>query len=225
MARILLVEDDPLLSKGLKFTLEQEGHEVLLVDNLAHAETAITQLVFDLIALDLNLPDGSGLSLAKWAKKNYPRLPVFMITASGDEESVVAGFDAGAVDYVRKPFSTRELLARLKVALHSKDNKAFRAVQYGPITIQPEQRTARVGETPIELNRRQFQILCHLVENAEAVVTREALIAALDKTEEMFDRTVDSHVSLLRSQLRKAGLAGVLISSVYGLGYRMEKKE
>lgn len=225
MARILLVEDDPLLGKGLKFTLEKEGHEVQLVDCISQAENAIMQKVFDLLALDLNLPDGSGLTLAKWIRKNHPNLPVFMITASNDEDSVVAGFDAGAVDYVRKPFSTRELLARLKVALSSRDTKAFRSLTYGDISIQPEQRTAKVGEMPVELNRRQFQILCYLVAHAEAVVTREALINSLEKSEEMFDRTIDSHVSFLRSKLRKAGLTGVQINSVYGLGYRMEKKD
>ncbi|MGZ3740558.1 MAG: response regulator transcription factor, partial [Bdellovibrionota bacterium] len=168
-------------------------------------------------------PDGSGLTLAKWARKNHPRLPVFMITASGDEETVVAGFEAGAVDYVRKPFSTRELVARIKVALNLRNSKAFRSLQYGDISIQPDQRIAKVGETPVELNRRQFDILCHLVENAESVVTRESLISALAKNEEMFDRTIDSHVSFLRSRLRKAGLTGIQINSVYGLGYRMEK--
>ncbi|MGZ3704746.1 MAG: response regulator transcription factor [Bdellovibrionota bacterium] len=223
MARILLVEDDPNLGKGLKFTLEKEGYEVQWVDCMSSAENTIMGKVFDLLALDLNLPDGSGLTLAKWARKNHPRLPVFMITASGDEETVVAGFEAGAVDYVRKPFSTRELVARIKVALNLRNSKAFRSLQYGDISIQPDQRIAKVGETPVELNRRQFDILCHLVENAESVVTRESLISALAKNEEMFDRTIDSHVSFLRSRLRKAGLTGIQINSVYGLGYRMEK--
>jgi DNA-binding response OmpR family regulator len=224
MARILLVEDDTNLGKGLKFTLEKEGHEVTWVDSISQAENAVMSKVFDLVTLDLNLPDGSGITLAKWSRKNYPRLPIFMITASGDEESVVAGFEAGAVDYVRKPFSTRELLARLRVALNVRNSNAFRSLQYGDISIQPDQRIAKVGENEVELNRRQFQILCHLVENAEAVVTREALISALDKTEEMFDRTIDSHVSSIRSKLRKAGMKGVQINSVYGLGYRMEMK-
>jgi len=224
MGRIILVEDDPNLGKGLKFSLEKEGHEVLWVDCISLAETAIMDKVFDLLALDLNLPDGSGLTLAKWARKNHPRLPVFMITASGDEETVVAGFEAGAVDYVRKPFSTRELLARIRLALGGRSSDAFRALQYGDITIQPDQRIAKVGDKPVDLNRRQFDILCQLVGNAEAVVTRDALIAALDKNEEMFDRTIDSHVSFLRARLRKAGLTGIRISSVYGLGYRMERK-
>jgi DNA-binding response OmpR family regulator len=224
MARILLVEDDPILGKGLKFSLEKEGYEVLWVESKAQAELAVMDKVFDIVTLDLNLPDGNGLSFAKWAKKNHPRLPIFMITASGDEETVVAGFEAGAIDYVRKPFIMRELLARLKVALNERRNKAFRALQYGEITIQPDQRIAKAGEVPIELPRRQFQILCHLVEHAESVVTRDALISVLDKGEEMFDRTIDSHVSYLRNKLRKAGVSRIQITSVYGLGYRLEKK-
>lgn len=225
MARVLIVEDDPILGKGLKFTLEKEGYEVLWVDNIAQAQTAIMDRKFDILTLDLQLPDGSGLTLAKWVRAKHPQLPVFMVTASGDEESVVAGFEAGAIDYVRKPFGTKELLARLKVALQTRGGKAFRSVQYGDITIQPEQRTAKFKDQPLDLNRRQFQILCHLIENAEGVVTREGLISVLDKTEEIFDRTIDSHVSLLRSALRKGGVSGIRITSVYGLGYRLEKAE
>ncbi len=224
MARILLVEDDPILGKGLKFSLEKEGYEVLWVDSKTQAESAVMDKVFDIVTLDLNLPDGNGLSFAKWARKNYPRLPIFMITASGDEETVVAGFEAGAIDYVRKPFIMRELLARLKVALNERRNKVFRALQYGEISIQPDHRMAKAGEVPIELPRRQFQILCHLVEHAESVVTRDSLISILDKGEEMFDRTIDSHVSYLRNKLRKSGANQIQITSVYGLGYRLEKK-
>ena len=224
MSRILLVEDDPALGKSLKFALEKESYDVQWVDTIAGAEAKAMEKVFDLVALDLNLPDGNGLTFAKWMAKNRPQIPVLMITASNDEESVVAGFEAGAVDYVKKPFNNRELFARLKVVLRGRNNQQFKALHYGEITIQPDQRVAKVGENTVELNRRQFQILCHFVANAESVVTRDNLIAALDKSEEMIDRTIDSHISHLRTKLRKAGAASVQISPVYGLGYRLEKK-
>jgi two-component system OmpR family response regulator len=224
MSRILLVEDDPALGKSLKFALEKEGYEVNWVTTKGAAENTCLERVYDVVALDLNLPDGNGLSFAKWASKNHPRMPILMITASGDEETVLAGFDAGAVDFVRKPFSNKELCARVKVILKDRAGKHLKALHYGDITIQPDQRLAKVGSNAIDLNRRQFQILCHFVANAESVVTRDNLIAALDKSEEMIDRTIDSHISHLRTKLRKAGLSGVQISPVYGLGYRLEKK-
>jgi len=224
MARVLLVEDDPVLGKGLKVALELDGYEVAWATTLQFAREAIRKAVPDLILLDLNLPDGNGLSFAKWASKNHPRMPILMITASGDEETVLAGFDAGAVDFVRKPFSNKELCARVKVILKDRAGKHLKALHYGEITIQPDQRLAKVGNNAIDLNRRQFQILCHFVANAESVVTRDNLIAALDKSEEMIDRTIDSHISHLRTKLRKAGLMGIQISPVYGLGYRLEKK-
>lgn len=225
MARILLVEDDPILGRGLKFSLEREGYEVTWTETIASTLTALDAHIFNLIALDLQLPDGTGLTIAKKASSKKSSIPVIMITASGDEESVIAGFSAGAADYVRKPFGTRELLARIKVVLGSKSqNFPFRTIQYCELSIQPEQRIAKLSDVPMELNRRQFQILSHLIANAEAVVTRDALISSLDKSEEMFDRTIDSHVSLLRSKLKKFGANGVQITSIYGVGYRLEKK-
>lgn len=225
MSRILLVEDDPVLGKSLKFALEKESFEVHWVTTKSEAEMLAADRMFDLAALDLNLPDGSGLTFAKWAAKNRPRLPILMITASGDEDTVLAGFEAGAVDYVRKPFSNKELVARVKVVLKGKSQQKHKALHYGDLTVQPEQRLAKVGETPIELNRRQFQILCHFMVHAESVVTRESLMEMLDKSEEMLDRTIDSHISHLRNKLRKAGAVQVQISPVYGLGYRLEKKQ
>lgn len=225
MSRILLVEDDPVLGKGLKFALEKEAFEVHWVTSIVEAEMLAADKIFDVVALDLNLPDGNGLSFAKWAAKNRPRMPILMITASGDEDTVLAGFEAGAVDYVRKPFSNKELCARIKVVLKGKNQQKHKAIHYGEITLQPEQRVAKVGETNLDLNRRQFQILAHFMANAESVVTRESLIAVLDKGEEMIDRTIDSHISHLRTRLRKAGVAQVQISPVYGLGYRLEKKQ
>jgi len=223
MSRILLVEDDPALGKSLKFALEKESYEVQWVDTIADAEAKANERAFDLVALDLNLPDGNGLTFAKWMAKSFPQIPVLMITASNDEESVVAGFEAGAVDYVKKPFNNRELFARLKVVLRGRNNQ-HKALHYGEITIQPEQRIAKVGDTPVELNRRQFQILSYFIAHAESVVTRDNLISSLDKSEEMIDRTIDSHISHLRTKLRKAGAASVQISPIYGLGYRLEKK-
>lgn len=225
MARILLISDDPNLGEALKLAFDQEGHEAHWVYSAATGGSTLVNKAFDLVVIDLDRSDGAGLAYTRLSRKNYPLMPVFLIAAAADEAGIVAGCEIGAIDYMRRPFAARDLVARVRVALSIRNAKAFRSVEYGEISVQPEQRIVRVGEALIELNRRQFDILCHLIEKAESVVTREALISSLAKGEEMFDRTIDSHVSFLRSRLRKAGVREVQINSVYGLGYRMEKKQ
>jgi two-component system OmpR family response regulator len=224
MANILLVEDDVVLGKSLQVALEIDGYEVHWVDTLAGARASAQKASFDLVILDLNLPDGLGLAFAKEAQESWPAMPILMLTASNDEDSVVAGFEAGAVDYVKKPFSNKELKARIRVALKDKGKPSGKVLQYGGIVIQPEKRLAKFGEQVLDLNRREFDILSFFVAQAESVVTRENILRLLDKEGEIFDRTIDSHVSHLRSRLRKAGLDSVQISPVYGVGYRLEKK-
>jgi DNA-binding response OmpR family regulator len=221
MAHLLLVEDDPVLGKSLSVALKLDGYEVAWAQNLQQAKDLIRQNAFQLAILDLNLPDGSGLFLANTLKTES--VPFLMLTASGDEESVVNGFEAGAVDYVRKPFSNRELKARIQVIL-KEEAKEEKSLQYGGVSVMRDKRVVKWGEKTVELNRREFDIFCHFVANAENVVTRDSLLKLLDKEGEIFDRTIDSHVSHLRRRLRKAGIDSVQISPVYGVGYRLEKR-
>jgi DNA-binding response OmpR family regulator len=224
MAHILLVEDDPGLGKGLKVALELSTYGVTWVESVHEAERALAKERFDLVLLDLNLPDGSGLRVAKACQKDRPELPVIILTASSDEDSVVAGLEAGAGDYVRKPFGNKELLARIKVALRGKAEAQDKVLQYGDVKLVPEKRRVLIKDQPVELNRREYDILAHFVAQPESVVTRESLLRVLKKEGEIFDRTIDSHVSHLRTRLRQGGALDIQISSVYGVGYRLEKK-
>jgi DNA-binding response OmpR family regulator len=221
MAHLLLVEDDPVLGKSLSVALRLDGYEVAWAQSLQEAKELIRKNAFQLAILDLNLPDGSGLFLANILKS--AAVPFLMLTASGDEESVVGGFEAGAVDYVRKPFGNRELKARIQVILRD-ETKDEKSLQYAGVSVMRDKRLVKWGEKTIELNRREFDIFCHFVANAENVVTRDSLLKLLDKEGEIFDRTIDSHVSHLRRRLRKAGIDSVQISPVYGVGYRLEKR-
>lgn len=221
MAHLLLVEDDPVLGKSLSVALKLDGYEVVWAQSVQQAKDLIRQNAFQLAILDLNLPDGSGLFLANILKTES--VPFLMLTASGDEESVVSGFEAGAVDYVRKPFSNRELKARIQVIL-KEEAKEEKSLQYAGVSVLRDKRLVKWGEKTVELNRREFDIFCHFVANAENVVTRDSLLKLLDKEGEIFDRTIDSHVSHLRRRLRKAGIDSVQISPVYGVGYRLEKR-
>lgn len=227
MTQILLVEDDPVLGRGLNVSLELEGYRVKWVQNLASADAARGDWLFGLVILDLGLPDGNGLRYLKDLKssKNPSEVstPVVILTAQTDEDSVVEGLSAGASDYVRKPFGNRELLARIKTVLREPETQSHQ-LRYGNLVIQLDQRRVTYGDQDIDLSRREFDLLCHFVQRSEAVVTRDALLQALGKDDEIFDRTIDSHVSHLRARLRKVGVQSIQISSVYGVGYRLEKK-
>lgn len=223
MTEILLIEDDPVLGRGLNVKLELEGYRVHWVRDLKSAFQANEQSGFNLVVLDLGLPDGSGLRFLRHLREKGLSTPVLILTAKTDEDSVVEGLHAGANDYVRKPFGNRELIARIKTVLREPQpgGKEFR---YGDLLVCLDQRKVTFGGKDIDLNRREFDLLCYFVQHAESVVTREAILRALDKDGEIFDRTIDSHVSHMRGRLRRAGVESIQISSVYGIGYRLEKK-
>lgn len=223
MGKILLVEDDPILGRGLSVNLELEGHSVFWAKTLKSAIDANAQSNFNLVLLDLGLPDGSGLSFCSRLREDGSRIPIIILTAQSDEDSVVEGLSRGANDYVRKPFGVRELMARVKIALGERVIRD-KQIRYGDLMLLLDQRKAYFEDVEIELSRREFDLLSFLVHHAEAVVSRDRLIDALGNEAEIFDRTIDSHVSHIRSRLKARGLSSLRISSVYGVGYRLEKK-
>lgn len=221
VAKILLVEDDPILGKGLMLNLELDGHRVTWEQTLKGARHRNDNFEYDLMLLDLNLPDGSGLTLCHEIRETDSRLPIIILTAKTDEDSVVTGLAYGANDYVKKPFSSKELLARIKTALREPGRREDQ-LRVGPVLVLLDQRRALVDGHDLELNRREFDIFAHLVRRASAVVSREQIITLLNPEGEMTDRTIDSHVSHIRSKLKKSHSTAVTISSVYGMGYKLE---
>jgi DNA-binding response OmpR family regulator len=222
MTHLMLVEDDPILGRGLSVSLELEGFKILWLKDFKSALEAIENEQYEIVILDVNLPDGSGLELCSKIRIKNTKVPIIFLTAKTDEDSVVAGFTVGANDYVKKPFGNRELLARIKALLREPPRRDIR-LNFGDLSILPEKRQVFVKEIEIEFNRREFDILNIFMRSSEAVVTREALLNALDKEGEIFDRTIDSHVSHIRAKLKKANVETVQITSVYGVGYRLEK--
>ena len=223
MSRILVVEDDPILGRGLKLSLELDGHHVNWARDLRTGSAANANEAFELVILDLGLPDGSGLSLCSSLRDAGSRIPIIILTAKTDEDSVVAGLTAGANDYVRKPFGQKELLARVRTALRAPLLREDQ-IRFGEVLILKGQRKVMHQEREIDLNRREFDIFALLVDRAEQVVTRDQILNALDKNGEILDRTLDSHLSHIRKKFRSAGVQTIQISSVYGVGYRLEKK-
>jgi DNA-binding response OmpR family regulator len=223
MIEILLVEDDPILGRGLSLNLEHEGYKVSWVCDLHSAFETNRKKGFQLLILDLGLPDGSGFELLKEIRGSGSRMPILILTAKTDVDSVVQGLQSGANDYVRKPFDDRELLARIKTALREPQARSHQ-IRYVDLLVLVDQRQVMFEDKAIDLSPREFDILAYFVEHAEAVVTRETLLGKIDKEGELFDRTIDSNISHVRSRLKNAGVKSVQISSIYGVGYRLEKK-
>lgn len=221
MARILVIEDDMLLSRRLRQALEQAGHQVTVEMTLKGAFHRNETEAFELMLVDLTLPDGSGLQFCRSLREKGSRIPLLIISGHVDDDSLEEGFEAGADDYIKKPFSERELLARIKCALRE-PLRRDEQIRIGSVLILLDQRRVMVDGKIIELKRREFDIFTYLIRNVGAVVSREKIIATLNANEDLDDRTVDSHLSHIRGRLRKSGVSKIHIHSVYGVGYRLE---
>jgi DNA-binding response OmpR family regulator len=222
MIEILLIEDDPALGRGLSVNLEHEGYLVCLKTNLQSALMVQRKSNFQLIILDLGLPDGSGFSFLKEIRDAGYITPVIILTAKTDIDSVVQGLQSGANDYIRKPFDDRELFARIKTVINGPLTQSS-AIRYGGLIVVTEKRKVFFEEKEILLSPREFDILKYFIEHAELVVTRTALLENLDKDATLFDRTIDSNISHIRNRLKKASVQNIQISPIYGVGYRLER--
>lgn len=223
MSWILVVEDDPGIGKTLVFNLKDEGYDVLWAQSLKEAHKLFEEQVIDLILLDLGLPDGYGLDFCRDIRADEIDTPVLVLTATIEEESAVKSFDQGADDYIRKPFGMTEVLARIKRHLNISNTRSA-ILRFQDLTIMVDKREAYCQDNKINLNRREFDILVLFVRNAERVLTREEIFSQLSLDSDVSDRTIDSHLSHLRSTLKKMGELKHQISSIYGVGYKLEKK-
>ncbi len=223
MPKILLVEDDPLIAKSLKLSLGYQGFELIHSDTLAAARSSIETGKFDLFILDINLPDGLGFELCEELRRTQYFVPILMLTAKTDEDSVVKAIGLGADDYVRKPFGVKELVARMNRLLERK-TKAPKLLEFGILKMDLNKRQAWASEIELSLGRREFEILRLLMQKDGDVTTRDEILSALDEEIAIYDRTIDSHLSHLRKKIREAGALQIQISPVYGVGYRLEAK-
>lgn len=221
--QVLLVEDDPFISKTLKMSLPFKGFEVTACESIQAGIEAFGTKPFDVVLLDLNLPDGSGLDLCKEIRKKNDLVPILMLTAMTDEQSAVQCLEEGADDYIRKPYGAQELTARMMRLLERK-KKEPALLRFGSLKIDPRSRTAWAGEASLSLGKREFDILCLLIKRSGDVVSRNEILDALGEEGGVYDRTVDSHLSHLRKKLKDVGETRVQILPVYGVGYRLEEK-
>lgn len=226
MAHILIVEDEPAIAESLSFTLRRDGFSVDAVECLADAADKLDQA--DLILLDLMLPDGSGFDLIVEVKRKGLQSAIIVLSSRDDEADRVAALESGADDYVTKPFSPREVVARVRAVLRrssagrdsfgaSESFSTANAVQVDEVT-----RRAVVHGVAVDLTRVEFDLLACLAQEPGRVFTRSQLI---DKVWgdgfAITDRTVDSHIKGLRKKLAEAGADANVVETVRGVGYRV----
>jgi DNA-binding response OmpR family regulator len=227
---ILIVEDDELIASSLARALSSHGYEVEIAGTVADAMGHVTRDSVDLVLLDLGLPDGDGSEVCEAFVRQQPTVPIVVLTARREEIDVVLGLEAGAVDFVVKPFRLAELLARIATHLRyaaqihagRSDDECVRLV-VGDLVVDRGSRRVMIGDTEVALRPREFDLLARLAQDAGRVVTREQLIDDVwDKNWWGSTKTVDVHVNALRRKLGEKAGGPSRIVTLRGVGYRLE---
>lgn len=222
---ILIVEDEPSIAENIRFALEREGFSVTWHSEGGGVLSLLTQQPIDLIILDIGLPDINGLEVCKAVQKEHD-LPIIFLTARSDEVDRIVGLEIGADDYVIKPFSPRELTARVKAVLRRTQQKKPQLPSATHSTFHIDQlkwRIAYCGQG-LELSRYEYLILKALCEHAGQVFSREHLMEKIwDEPETSLDRTVDAHIKNIRAKLKKITPEKDPIQTHRGLGYSLKE--
>jgi two-component system phosphate regulon response regulator PhoB len=222
--RILIVEDEPAIRDMLAFALGKAGYEPVHAGDGREAAEAIAERIPDLILLDWMLPGISGLDLARrWRRDEATReIPIIMVTARGEENDRVGGLETGIDDYVVKPFSARELVARVKAVLRrSREDEDDGSVTVGALRIDGAAHRVYGGDLPLAVGPTEYRLLHFLMTHADRVYTRAQLLDYVwGGNAYLEERTVDVHVRRLRVALEPANLQG-LVQTVRGSGYRL----
>ncbi|MEO5679989.1 MAG: response regulator transcription factor [Acidimicrobiales bacterium] len=220
MPRVLVVEDDDAIANAIVRALGRDGHEPVRVATGAAALDLVADRRFDLVLLDLGLPDLDGLTVCRELRHLDPDVPVVMLTARSEELEVIVGLDAGADDYVTKPFRMGELLARARARMR---RQADTSVSSGDVEIDVAARLARCRGAELELSAKEFDLLVLLVRRAGTVVTRERIMSEVwDENWFGPTRTLDVHMSSLRRKLGDDAAERPHIATVRGIGFRFE---
>jgi two-component system phosphate regulon response regulator PhoB len=227
MSQVLVVEDESAIAELISLNLRHAGYEVTIAADAEQAQAAVDGVLPDLVLLDWMLPGQSGLALARrWrAEARTRELPIIMLTARAGEADKISGLDAGADDYLTKPFSTNELMARIRAVLRRKAPEALdSAVAVGRLRLDPSTRRVTGGDVELKLGPTEFRLLHFLMAHPERVHSRAQL---LDRVwgDHVFieERTVDVHVKRLREALSPAHCAA-MIETVRGAGYRLTQQ-
>lgn len=229
MTRILLVDDEPLITDSLSYSLKREGFEVKAVGDGEQAMKEIGDFDPDLVVLDIMLPGMNGLEVCRRIRANKAT-PVIMLTARGEELDRILGLEVGADDYLAKPFSFRELLARIRSILRrvemDRQTSQFQPVTVGDLTLDPIARRVFKGGLELQLSAREFDLLSILIRNSGRALSREELLAQVWGEDWIGDpRTLDVHVRWLRLKIEEDPAVPAYLQTVRGHGYRFAGPE
>ena len=223
--KILLVDDDRALTEMLAELLQTEGYSCTVADNGPEALLKVREESPDLVVLDVMMPGDDGIATLRKLRETS-NVAVLMLTAMGEDDDRVLGLEAGADDYLAKPFVARELVLRIQAILRRltqpKIRNASLAIQAGPLTIEPSKDRAQLNGADLPLTGAELRILESLASRPGEIVSREELTKiALGRELSPYDRALDTHVSHLRNKLGKAGDTSITIRSLRGAGYRL----
>ena len=224
LGRILIVEDDDRLRRALRLALREEGFEAEGVGDAATALERLADTSPDLALIDIMLPGSSGLDLCRSIRQSST-LPIIIITARDDSHDVVAGLEAGADDYVTKPFVMKELAARIRALLRRTRSAVEESpsMTFGELVILPDQGRVTIGGEDVSLTRTEFLLLCELAQSPQRVMSRDLLLANVWGYDYFGDgRVVDAHIRRLRKKIEPNPSEPVYVVTVRGLGYRFD---
>ncbi|MDN3557514.1 response regulator [Halomonas maura] len=217
--RLLVIEDDALIARSLEQALSPLGNTVEVFTTHGEGAAALRHDRFDLVLLDLGLPDGDGLELLAALRDRGDTTPVLILTARDAVDDRVSGLDHGADDYLAKPFSLAELEARVRALLRRSQQRSDNRLRYGRLAFDPATGTASLDDTPLALPRRELLLLEGLLLHAGSIAPREVLERRLFGFDEVGSNALEVYVSRLRKRLSGTGLQ---IRTFRGLGYRLE---
>jgi len=221
--RILVVEDDEVLLKNISIILRRSSYAVDTAKNYNEASQKLTSPEYDLVLMDWKLPDGLGVELCRETRKNNPEIKIIMLTANSQTEDKIEGLDAGADDYITKPFEMEELLARIRSALRRSGLSTLKTLVIDDLQINTALRTVKRDGREIALSTKEYALLEYLALNEGMAVSRIDLLSHVwDENANIFSNTVDVHIRYLRNKIDK-GRVRKLIRTIKGKGYAIAR--
>ena len=222
---ILIVEDEPSIVMLLQYNIEKAGFLTEVANDGEEAVKKVSQVEYDLIVLDLMLPKMNGIEVCKKIRKSKNQVPILMLTAKDQEENKVLGLQIGADDYLTKPFSPRDLIARIQAILRRTNlsDTSDNLLELGDIKINLDEHSVSFQGEKLELTRKQFELLIYLIKHENKILSREQLLNAVWDFDFVGDtRMVDVHISHLREKIEKDSKNPEYIKTIHGFGYKME---
>lgn len=226
MAKILLIEDDNALGYALEFSLIDEGYEVTRATTLKEAQDNFNSNTYNLILLDVNLPDGNGYDFCKTVR-HISNVPIIFLTALDDEVNIVMGLEIGGNDYLTKPFGFRELQARIKVQLRTTSEETTKEkLKSADVTIDMVATKAYKGDEQLNLTGLEYKLLILFMHNAGKTLKRDEILAKISKEEEAFfdENTLSVYIKRLREKIEDEPRNPKFIVTQRGIGYRWDKE-